>query len=1111
MVNSYNTLINTLQQFAQHHLGVQRFKTSFFEQLDNFSTGDNNFPILYVVPQDITMLGDVDSLFIRVYCVDILQKDRTNEQFILNDTLLILRDLTNWIRQDATVNYNILNNPRAVPVNNFLVDFTTGWYMDIELESESYGNDCVIPFDIPFNITGLTQDINYALPFLTCDTLDTCQAFLDVQLTGITYNPSNNQISVNTAGGQTLSTQINAFSGLTINGSLSATTYFGDGSNLTGILTDDVFVTGGTYTNGSATFVNNTGGTFSVSGFTIPDNQFPNLGPVLDNTIATPPSASLNDDGDKYIIPSGATGVWSTNIDKIAEWDSGINDWLYYTPLSGDITIVTTGPNAGEVYQYNGATWIQLNVPSTQTTSWWLAGTNLDAGGSKTVSINRTGNVMIGAGSGSTNTNNALRVIGQSLLDAISTRTSYTTTTDNTRTNNWYRVFTYRFPTSPTSYAETVKLIMNDSGDNTGQGQTVDFNIMIKRQGGNDVWGTVIANQTSYGYDNVIDNFDVRYNGTGSTKELRFYYKPTKDNSSTSWTLLGTKNNTYISGFIWNNTYLSASTLNGEVNSSGATISKRVNNYINLSTGGTLTNNVDGDLIITGNTIATTISATTYQNLPSSLDTYVTGFTYDNSNNFTILQSQGQSPLIATINSVSGLTVNGNLNATTISATTYLNLPTSVNTFVTGGTYSNGTSIFTNNSGGTFNVSGYYTGFTGGSVSGLTATTISASTYQNLPIDIRVTGATYANNQFTHTNNTGGTYNVTFNSVTGLTVNGVLSATTISASTLYGNGANITGLPSSISVGSTTILSGATTRVPFNNAGIYGESANFTWNNATSTLAIATWTTINDTRLNTRRLGLYLDADAIQFNNLGGVGCIGSIGANRFGMNGGTTASSCLSWGNVVTANVGIGLATTLPTARLQIAAGTATAGSAPLKFTSGTNLTVVENGATEFNGTNLFFTPSTVRNIVAQVSGSTALISGTTPVATANGYLTNGLILASGTYTPTLTGVLNVTSSIASVCQFMRVGSVVTVSGGLQVTPTSNNTRTTIAISLPIASNFSSSSNCGGTSNTLIHLSGGHGGSIYADPTNDRAELDYYETNGTFDDFPFTFTYTII
>jgi len=55
--------------------------------------------------------------------------------------------------------------------------------------------------------------------------------------------------------------------------------------------------------------------------------------------------------------------------------------------------------------------------------------------------------------------------------------------------------------------------------------------------------------------------------------------------------------------------------------------------------------------------------------------------------------------------------------------------------------------------------------------------------------------------------------------------------------------------------------------------------------------------------------------------------------------------------------NVGIGIAT--PTAYLDIAAGTASAGSAPLKFTSsaGALLTASEAGAVEYNGTHLYFT----------------------------------------------------------------------------------------------------------------------------------------------------------
>lgn len=86
--------------------------------------------------------------------------------------------------------------------------------------------------------------------------------------------------------------------------------------------------------------------------------------------------------------------------------------------------------------------------------------------------------------------------------------------------------------------------------------------------------------------------------------------------------------------------------------------------------------------------------------------------------------------------------------------------------------------------------------------------------------------------------------------------------------------------------------------------------------------------------------------------------------------------------------NVGIGSAVTAPTAHLQITAGTAGASSAPLKFTSGTNQSTAEAGAMEYDGTQLYFSPSTTRNIVAQVSGSTAFTAGSIPFAATSGYL---------------------------------------------------------------------------------------------------------------------------
>ena len=87
----------------------------------------------------------------------------------------------------------------------------------------------------------------------------------DIYVTAVTF--TNNLLTLYRNDGVTLGATINNFTSLNVNGSVSATTFYGDGSNLTGISTKDTFVTGGTYSNGTAVFTNNTGGTFSVSGF----------------------------------------------------------------------------------------------------------------------------------------------------------------------------------------------------------------------------------------------------------------------------------------------------------------------------------------------------------------------------------------------------------------------------------------------------------------------------------------------------------------------------------------------------------------------------------------------------------------------------------------------------------------------------------------------------------------------------------------------------------------------------------------------------------------------------------------------------------------------------
>jgi hypothetical protein len=113
-----------------------------------------------------------------------------------------------------------------------------------------------------------------------------------------------------------------------------------------------------------------------------------------------------------------------------------------------------------------------------------------------------------------------------------------------------------------------------------------------------------------------------------------------------------------------------------------------------------------------------------------------------------------------------------------------------------------------------------------------------------------------------------------------------------------------------------------------------------------------------------------------------------------------------------------IGIGPTAPTAWLHIKAGTATANTAPLKLTSGTNLTSAEAGAFEYDGTRLYFSPSTTRKAVV-IDNGTRLTSGRVPFATTNGELndSSNLTFAGNTLTTSglRAGVLYGDSSYAS------------------------------------------------------------------------------------------------
>lgn len=73
---------------------------------------------------------------------------------------------------------------------------------------------------------------------------------------------------------------------------------------------------------------------------------------VLSLILVAPP-ASPND-GDTYVIPTGATGAWVSHVGEIARWSGVLEAWEYYVPRTGWAVRDTTGTP----WAYTGSGWI---------------------------------------------------------------------------------------------------------------------------------------------------------------------------------------------------------------------------------------------------------------------------------------------------------------------------------------------------------------------------------------------------------------------------------------------------------------------------------------------------------------------------------------------------------------------------------------------------------------------------------------------------------------------------------------------------------------------------------------------------------------------------------
>lgn len=571
------------------------------------------------------------------------------------------------------------------------------------------------------------------------------------------------------------STSISTVGDLFVGGDLSATTisattFYGDGSNLTGLSTQDTFVTGGTYSAGTAVFTNNTGGTFSVTGFyTGGTDVF-----VSGGTYSAGTAVFTNNTGGTFSVTgfstsnateftggtvTGATfftnGLTANTISANTFSNTQFYDLYNDLPPTGETTTIyiigqssayvydttindyvllnsptpNNTPEIGEVFFVDLATQSTLipcvyyNGPSNDGIGARLTGTTNEAIRETTMALNsgRIDSIVVQSGdtilvknqsaslqngiyqvlqvgspsqpfiieriagydqtseiypsqvnviSGSNNGNKSFfetienPVIGFSAITyAINTTTSsqilptifVDTVTSSALPNNPVYISGTTLPSLPSYLAELSATTNGTFPTINGVSPFLNMRILVKNQ--------VLANQNGDYVLIALGSASTRWRlrrltyGWGGTNYLVREWEVNRSSSTEFGSryslsaLTGTQSisnanwgNTGNLNFIQNNTEITGITYNSN------TIS--VNRNKGLAS---LTANINS---FTGLTVNGVLSATTYQNLPVTADTFSTAFTYSN-NVFTISRNQGQSPLTATINAMTGLTVNG--------------------------------------------------------------------------------------------------------------------------------------------------------------------------------------------------------------------------------------------------------------------------------------------------------------------------------------------------------------------------------------------------------------------------------------------------------------------
>lgn len=290
-IQTINQLVSVWKDIATRHYQINGFGVG-----ESWEVGADKaylHPVLWINPVSASMPSSDNGyktfeIDFEVRLFDLVDKDESNENHVLSDTIDILKDIITEFKGHPYYVNSQLNIINDIDFEAFTEEFdeeVSGWLCEISLMTPVLTSFCGIP---SAEITG------FEFPSVDCPDINVlCPVFVE-EVTGVypiivtnigttrqvSLDPSGisnvNLVSTNFVGntltclmsdGTIITADIDNFNGLSVAGTVDATAFTGDGSLLTGIQSDKLSSIGFVGNTLTATLTDGTVLTTSVDNF----------------------------------------------------------------------------------------------------------------------------------------------------------------------------------------------------------------------------------------------------------------------------------------------------------------------------------------------------------------------------------------------------------------------------------------------------------------------------------------------------------------------------------------------------------------------------------------------------------------------------------------------------------------------------------------------------------------------------------------------------------------------------------------------------------------------------------------------------------------------------